>query len=69
MSVLGLLVPTSIILGLIGLAAFLWNVRSGQYEDLLGSAERVLLDEEDEPLPTRSDSGAGQPASDPGRGR
>ena len=35
-----------------GLAAFLWSLRNGQYEDLDGAAERVLLDEED-----RSDRG------------
>ena len=55
MSILSLLIPTSLVLGLIGLAAFLWSVRSGQYEDLQGSAERVLLDEDDEPLVTPSD--------------
>ncbi|WP_375262258.1 cbb3-type cytochrome oxidase assembly protein CcoS [Palleronia sp.] len=53
MSILALLIPTSIGLGLIGLVAFLWSMRSGQYEDLSGSAERVLLDEEDRPLPSR----------------
>ena len=52
MSVLALLIPTSIALGLVGLGAFLWSMRSGQYEDLDGSAERVLLDD-DRPLPKR----------------
>lgn len=46
-----LLIPMSLVLGLIGLGAFLWSMRSGQYDDLMGSAERVLLDEEDRPLP------------------
>ncbi|SDY94223.1 cbb3-type cytochrome oxidase assembly protein CcoS [Citreimonas salinaria] len=55
MSVLALLIPTSIGLGLVGLAAFLWSMRNGQYEDLDGSAERVLLDDEDRPLPTRDE--------------
>ena len=55
MSILALLIPTSIILGLIGLGAFLWSMRDGQYEDLEGSAERVLLDEEDRPLPSRTE--------------
>ena len=55
MSVLALLIPTSIGLGLIGLAAFLWSMRNGQYEDLDGSAERVLLDDEDRPLPPRDE--------------
>ena len=54
MSVLALLIPTSIGLGLLGLAAFLWSMRSGQYDDLQGSAERVLNSDE-EPLPTRAE--------------
>jgi cbb3-type cytochrome oxidase maturation protein len=36
-------------MGLVGLAAFLWSLRSGQYEDLDGAAERILLDDEDKP--------------------
>ena len=59
MSILALLIPTSLMLGLVGLGAFLWSLRSGQYEDLTGSAERILLDEEDQPLPPQDD-----PASD-----
>jgi cbb3-type cytochrome oxidase maturation protein len=38
-------------MGLAGLAAFLWSMRSGQYDDLDGAAERVLLTvSADEPL-------------------
>ena len=43
------LVPLAILMGLVGLAAFLWSLRSGQYEDLDGAAERILLDDEDKP--------------------
>jgi cbb3-type cytochrome oxidase maturation protein len=43
------LVPVAILLGLVGLGAFLWSLRSGQYEDLDGAAERVLLDDDDRP--------------------
>ncbi|HLS69385.1 MAG TPA: cbb3-type cytochrome oxidase assembly protein CcoS [Kiloniellales bacterium] len=50
MSVLAFLIPVSIGLGLIGLATFLWSLKSGQYEDLDGAAVRILLDEEDAPL-------------------
>jgi cbb3-type cytochrome oxidase maturation protein len=35
-------------MGLAGLAAFLWSLRHGQYEDLDGAAERILLDEDPE---------------------
>ncbi|MFM8680552.1 MAG: cbb3-type cytochrome oxidase assembly protein CcoS [Alphaproteobacteria bacterium] len=46
MNSLLLLIPLAILLGLLGLAAFLWALRSGQFEDLDGAAQRVLLDEE-----------------------
>jgi cbb3-type cytochrome oxidase maturation protein len=49
MSALLYLIPVSIILGAVGLMAFLWSYRSGQYQDLEGSAERVLFDEDDKP--------------------
>jgi cbb3-type cytochrome oxidase maturation protein len=35
----------SLILGLGGLAAFLWSLRSGQYDDMEGAASRILFDE------------------------
>lgn len=45
------LVPIAIAMGATALAAFLWSIRSGQYEDLDGAAERVLLDrDEDRPV-------------------
>jgi cbb3-type cytochrome oxidase maturation protein len=44
------LVPIALILGLIGLGAFMWTLRSGQYDDLDGAAERVLLDADDRPI-------------------
>lgn len=43
------LIPLSVVLGLAGLAVFLWTLRAQQYEDLDGAAERILYDE-DEPL-------------------
>ena len=43
------LIPIALFLGLLGLAAFLWAMRSGQYDDLEGAAERILFDDEDEP--------------------
>lgn len=33
-------------MGAAGLAAFLWSLRNGQYDDLDGAAERVLLEED-----------------------
>ena len=45
MSVLAYLIPAAIVLALIGLAAFLWALKSGQYEDLDGAANRILFDD------------------------
>ncbi len=45
MNSLLLLIPLALLLGLVGLAAFIWAVRSGQYEDLDGAAERILHDD------------------------
>lgn len=51
MSYLAWLVPIALAMGVAGLLAFLWSMRSGQYEDLDGAAERVLLaDAPDAPL-------------------
>jgi cbb3-type cytochrome oxidase maturation protein len=48
MTALLYLVPAALFLGLLGLGAFLWALKSGQFEDLDGAAERILIDE-DEP--------------------
>lgn len=46
MTVLIYLVPLALGLGLVGLLAFLWSLRSGQYDDLEGAAYRILNDED-----------------------
>jgi cbb3-type cytochrome oxidase maturation protein len=46
MNVLVVLVPLALGLGLAGLAAFLWSLKSGQYDDLDGAALRVLEDDD-----------------------
>jgi len=48
MNSLAFLIPIALLFGALALAAFLWSLRSGQYEDLDGAAERVLLDDERE---------------------
>jgi cbb3-type cytochrome oxidase maturation protein len=45
------LIPIALFLGLLGLVAFLWAMRSGQYDDLDGAAERILFDDEDDRKP------------------
>jgi cbb3-type cytochrome oxidase maturation protein len=52
MDVLILLIPASLILGGIGLAAFLWALRKGQFDDPEGDASRILTrDWDDHPSP------------------
>jgi len=46
MNVLIYLVPMALLLGLTGLIAFLWSLKSGQYEDLDGAAIRILPDDD-----------------------
>lgn len=43
------LIPVALALGLLGLGAFLWALRSGQYEDLDGAANRILFDDDGRP--------------------
>jgi len=42
------LIPATIFMGVVGLGAFLWTLRSGQYEDMEGAAARILIDDEDD---------------------
>ncbi|MCU0790169.1 MAG: cbb3-type cytochrome oxidase assembly protein CcoS [Nitratireductor sp.] len=42
-----LLLPVALFLGFAGLMAFMWSLRSGQYDDLDGAMQRVLSDETD----------------------
>lgn len=45
---LAFLIPLALGMGLLGLAAFFWAMKRGQFEDLDGAANRILIDEEDE---------------------
>lgn len=46
MSILFILIPVTLLMGGAGLAAFLWSLSTGQYEDPDGDAERILIDDE-----------------------
>ena len=46
MEVLIYLVPIALGPGMLGLAAFLWALQTGQYEDLEGAAWRALMDDD-----------------------
>ena len=41
-----ILIPAALLLGALGLAAFLWSLKSGQYDDMDGPAWRVLEDDD-----------------------
>ncbi|MCB2102438.1 MAG: cbb3-type cytochrome oxidase assembly protein CcoS [Rhodobacterales bacterium] len=47
MNTLLLLIPAALFLGLVGLGAFLWAMKSGQFDDLDGAANRILFDDDD----------------------
>ena len=52
------LIPLMIVLGLAMVVIFFWTVRSGQYEDLDGDSQRMLMDDDDPMLPGK---GTGEP--------
>lgn len=43
------LIPLALVIGAVALWAFMWSLRSGQYEDLDGAAERILIEDDDRP--------------------
>jgi len=46
MDIMIFLIPAAVALGALGLAAFFWCLRSGQYDDLDGAAQRILIDDD-----------------------
>jgi cbb3-type cytochrome oxidase maturation protein len=47
-NILTLLIPASLLLGALGLAAFIWSLRNNQYDDPEGDARRILSDRYDD---------------------
>lgn len=60
MSGLLILIPVALLLGLLGLAAFFWALRSGQFDDLDGAAGRILFDDEPPNSSSPTDSSLGR---------
>jgi len=48
LSVLIILIPITLLLGFVGLLAFLWCIKTNQYQDLKGDSARILFDNQDE---------------------
>ncbi|MFA6219773.1 MAG: cbb3-type cytochrome oxidase assembly protein CcoS [Erythrobacter sp.] len=46
MSGLAILIPIALAMGAFGLAVFFWAMKHGQFEDLDGAAQRILIDDE-----------------------
>jgi cbb3-type cytochrome oxidase maturation protein len=53
MTIILFLLVVSLTIGAGGLAFFLWSLRSGQYDDLDGAANRILFDEDPAPPPAK----------------
>ena len=53
MDVIYTLIPGMIFLGLLVVGVLIWAVRKGQYDDLEGDGQRILMDEDDQPLKPR----------------
>ena len=51
MEILYFLIPIAVLIVFIAVAAFIYSVRSGQYEDLEGPAHRILMDDDDPLIP------------------
>jgi cbb3-type cytochrome oxidase maturation protein len=45
-NVLIFMIPAALALAGAGLAAFIWSLRSGQFDDPAGAAARVLIDDD-----------------------
>ena len=64
MSILFLLIPLGMIFLGVAIWAFLWAVRSGQFDDMEGPAHRILMDDDDPRIPGRGQAGQGDKPSD-----
>lgn len=51
MNILYLLIPLALLLMVVAIGAFLWAIRTGQFEDLEGPAHRILMDDDDPRIP------------------
>ena len=47
MNILVVLIPMALAMGALGLGAFLWSMKTRQFEDIEGASWRVILDDDD----------------------
>ncbi len=43
---MGVIIASALFVGLVSLAVLVWTLSSGQYDDLEGDAQRILLDDD-----------------------
>jgi cbb3-type cytochrome oxidase maturation protein len=46
-----MLIPMAVVIMIIAVGAFIWTVKSGQYDDMEGPAHRILMDDDDPMIP------------------
>lgn len=51
MGVLLYMIPLTLLLGGVAILAFLWSIKSGQFDDLEGASMRILIDDDIQPNP------------------
>ena len=51
MTPLLIIIPVVLLVGVAALAAFMWSMRNGQYDDMDGAAQRILDDSADDAPP------------------
>ena len=51
MEILYMLIPLAVVIMVIAVVAFVWTVKSGQYDDMEGPAYRILMDDDDPLIP------------------
>lgn len=64
MEAIYLLIPLAAVLVAIIVVGFLWAVRSGQFDDLEGPAYSILMDDDDDQVPTKPRANVDAPAMD-----
>ena len=60
MEVIYSLIPGMMFFGLVFLAVLIWAVKKGQYEDMEGSASRILLDDDEDAMARHEDDKSGE---------
>lgn len=70
MNILYLLIPLSLVLLGFAIWAFIWAIRSGQFDDMEGPAHRILMDDDDPRVPRQRDAdGDPEGGEQPARGK